>query len=406
MTTLDPARSRLSISAQMLARGLASHGRAVLRGSAERRVVSQCLATLTKNTLFLAAAGVGSTLDELVAREYRRVTPSAPIFVVAPARSGTTLLYNLLATDPQFVGPMLYEVMLPSVVALSAIDGLSARLSDARREAILAQIHGDLEASDAIHRVRLNELEEDGPYFEMRLASPYALRFFPYDPELTASSNLDELHPRARRKVMDGYYRMVQRVLHRGGPGRTYLAKAVCSAGRIGALLERFPDARLVHIVRHPYDVMPSALYMHWVMSHIGIDEDRRPTLSDSTFCRSHIDNMFYTYRTLLEWERRLPAERWLTLRFEQLVADPPAAVTRIYEHFGIPRSDDARQVQERACAQSRRHRARVRPPPLEQFGLTRADVYAALREVFEAYELDPRLDASAQPGPGAPSPT
>lgn len=393
MTTVAPRTtlSALPLSAQVLARGLASHARALVRGGAdERRVVVGCLLTLGATGGYVGLNRLGRGIDRLRGASYRTQRPRAPVFVVAPARSGTTLLYNLLAADSQFVGPKLYQVMFASETLLDAFEAIARRMSESQREAALARIHQDLLKTDAIHRTRIHELEEDGPYFELRMASPFALRHFPFDPELVAHTRLDDLAPAKRRSVMESYYRMVQLVLDRAEHGQTYLAKAVCSAGRIGALLEHFPDARMIHIVRHPYSVFASAMHMHWHMSYVGIDPKRRPPIKDSVFTRSQFENLVYTFRTLLAWERRLPPEGWLTLRFEQLVADPLATIERVYAHFGIERSPAAREAQELACAQSKRHRARVRPPELEAFGLSRAQIHEALGEVFEAYELEP----------------
>ena len=43
----------------------------------------------------------------------------APVFILGHWRSGTTLLHNLLASDPQFAAPNLYQVSFPTHFLLS-----------------------------------------------------------------------------------------------------------------------------------------------------------------------------------------------------------------------------------------------------------------------------------------------
>ncbi len=384
--------SQLPLSLQLLAGGLASHARVLRHGSAaQRRVTLHCLKLLARVSLVNLVSRSFAGLDHVLYPGFKRVRPTAPVFVVAPARSGTTLLYNLLASDPQFVGALLYRSLFPALSFRRAIRALGARLGEERSQEILAKMHRDLEQADSVHRTRVNELEEDGPFFEQRLASPFSMRFFPYWSGMQRRAQLDDCAPAARRGVLKGYYAMVQRVLY-DSPERTYLAKAVCSAGRIASLLELFPDARMIHIVRHPFKVIPSALHMHWVMSNIGVAPSKRPDLYSSVFTHEYFEGLLFNYQRLLEWERRLPPARWLTLRFEGLIADPRGTVDQVYQHFGIERGAAAERAIAAACARASRHRARSKPPTLAQFGLSRAYIRARLRDVFEAYELDPVL--------------
>ena len=42
---------------------------------------------------------------------------------------------------------------------------------------------------------------------------------------------------------------------------------------------ERFPDARFIHIVRSPYDVIPSAIRLFRASNYLGVTEQHRPTM-------------------------------------------------------------------------------------------------------------------------------
>lgn len=377
----------------VMARGLALHLEAWRRGTNGDRQRSLGGLTLLRDFTFrLGIVSVGRALDHLLVPGFRRIVPRNPMFVVAPPRSGTTLLYNLLARDPGVVGVRLYESLLPSITLLELVDRLAANLDEdaSLRRRFLAHEQALFNDLDAIHRIRYGELEEDTTLFDRHMVCPTALRFFPYAERLVPWLTLDDQPPATRRSIMGSYRRAIQRVLYRS-PGRTYLAKNIASAGRVGSLLEAFPDARMINIVRHPYRVLPSALRLVDRTFGMGLPEKRRPELPpDDPYWRAHAELILDSYRRLLRWERTLPAENWLTLRFEDLVGDPMATVRGAYEHFGMPLGGDAEARMLDEVAEAGRHRSFVSEPArLEDYGLSQADVYEAIPEVFEAYGFE-----------------
>jgi hypothetical protein len=383
-----------SPAAAVLARGLRQHLDVLRRGDQDERALARVGRTLMRDMVFrLGISDVGRMLDYVVAPSFRKVKVRAPVFVVSPPRSGTTLLYSLLAADRRFFAPRLYETLLPSVSLLWLAERIGS-LCQRRLGGRLARRFDRWEeqrfaSSDPIHRVRHREIEEDALLFDRHLVCPSSLRLFPRGEELARLVLLDE-HPAAvRAAVMEAYYRALQRLLHRA-PGRTYLVKNVHSAGRIGSLLERFPDARFVHIVRSPYDVIPSAVRLFRASNYLGVTEPYRPTMPLGHECwHVFAEQAIDAYQRLLRWEREVPASQWITLRFSALVGDPLASVREIYEHFDIelPPAVEADVAAEAARAEQFRSTDGT-TPSLEDVGLTRERVYMRLREVFEAYDL------------------
>lgn len=386
--------THLPPAAVLLSRGLLQHAHAILRGSPDERELSRVGVLLLRDLVIrLGVVGAGRALDYVVAPAFRRVPVRAPVFVVAPPRSGTTLLYSMLAADRRFLAPRLYETLMPSVALLELAERLGAFATrhDGGRLA-----HGferweeeRFGSTDSIHRVRHRELEEDTLLFDRHLACPSSLRFFPGGDALARLTALDDQPPATRAAVMEAYYRAIQRLLHRA-PGRTYLAKNVHSAGRIGSLLERFPDARFIHIVRSPYDVIPSAVRLFRVSNYLGADARHRPTLPlDHPSWRVFADLVIDGYRRLLYWEGQVPPAQWITLRFPALVGDPLGTVRQVHRRFAIDLPPDVDAAIASAAARAQQFRSSDGPPPtLADVGLDRATVYDRLRDVFEAYAL------------------
>jgi omega-hydroxy-beta-dihydromenaquinone-9 sulfotransferase len=363
------------------------------RGSADERQLSRVGLRLLRD--FIIRRGIVDTnraLDHVLTPGFRKVQVRAPVFVVAPPRSGTTLLYALLAADPRFLAPRLYETLLPSVSLLRLTEWIGARV--ARRdggEGFSRWEEQRFASSDPIHRVRHREIEEDTLLFDRLLTCPSSLRFFPRADELERLVVLDERPPAVRAAAMADYHRSVQRLLYRA-PGRTWLAKNVHSAGRIGSLLERYPDARFIHIVRSPYDVIPSAVRLLSVSNYLGADEPQRPTLPlDHPAWRVHAELVIDGYQRLLRFERQVPASQWITLRFSALVGDPLGAVRGIYARFDLPLPADVEAAIAAEAARAPTFRSAAGAAlTLEDVGLGRHEVHARLREVFEAYDLPP----------------
>lgn len=85
-------------------------------------------------------------------------------------------------------------------------------------------------------------------------------------------------------------------------------------------IAQLFPDARFVHIHRDPRDVVASILEMEWRSS------DSVAALARE--CRR-------TYRRQARFARELGPERHLTVRYEDLVAEPEAVLERVCAFLG-----------------------------------------------------------------------
>jgi hypothetical protein len=96
----------------------------------------------------------------------------------------------------------------------------------------------------------------------------------------------------------------------------------------------------------------------------------------------------FDYYHYLREVCQRLPPERYICVRFEDLVRDPEHVVERIYGHLGLSMSDTLRArlgeaVQERQERQGTHHYS------LGEYGLDGKTIYRELEDVFATFGFD-----------------
>jgi len=275
----------------------------------------------------------GSMLHSL-ARAYQRrrhgrriaaVQPSPPIFVVGHWRSGTTLLHELLTQDPRSGFADTFECFCPS-------EAISTRWFLPRLRFLLPERRpmDDMPVSWNAPQ------EDEWALANLGLPSPYASLAFP-NQGLDRRDGLDvrALSPARRRQWAEGLRWFVQMVSVRVG-GRIVL-KSPTHTARLEAILEVFPEARFVHIVRDPRAVYRSTLRLWRTLgSHVALQEPTFDGLEESVLAT--YEAMFQAY----ERDRpRVPAGRLVELRYEDLVADPIGQVRGIYDALGLDGFDE-----------------------------------------------------------------
>ncbi|MCA9686407.1 MAG: sulfotransferase, partial [Myxococcales bacterium] len=246
-------------------------------------------------------------------------------------------------------------------------------------------IDKQMAALDDTHTLRLGRLEEDEAFFNDHFSLLNVHILFPTLAERRgAIPVLDQRPPRFRRAVMRRYKNFIRRFLYRVGPERTYLGKNVQSMGRMLSLSETFPDARFIHIVRDPLVQLPSALGLVRAVAKGAHGRVRPP---EDPYWRMVADMLIEQHLYLLEWERKLGPQRWLTLRYDDLIADPAAALRAVYDHFQIPIPEELAPTIDGANERAGEFR-KQRQYSLDDYGISADEVRERLAPVYQAYQL------------------
>jgi hypothetical protein len=101
---------------------------------------------------------------------------------------------------------------------------------------------------------------------------------------------------------------------------------------RMRMLLEMFPKARFVHIIRNPYVVFPSTVNL-WkrLYRNEGFQVPRYEGLGEYVF------RTFERMYEVFERDRSLiPAGQFCEVRYEDLVADPIGQMEQVYGRLGL----------------------------------------------------------------------
>jgi hypothetical protein len=234
----------------------------------------------------------------------------------------------------------------------------------------------------------IDKAEEDEATFALAFQTPAINLFVPY-PEELEQLNFFDLQPKEdRRRFMQFYREVVQRHLFANGPDKTFINKNVFFGARIRSVLEEFPDAIFVYMIRHPYEALPSFLNMwrdKWKVHSPEIDDE-------SPQAKALVKLAFDYYRYALACRRHVPRNQFHVVSYDDLVADPRGTVERIYDKLGFEISPAFAQELDAATSKQRFYES-THEYSLEQFGLTKREVYEALRDVFDEFGFDPELE-------------
>jgi hypothetical protein len=339
--------------------------------------------------LHQAFVWIGLWLDELLFHAYRRIEVREPVFIVGNPRSGTTFLHRLIAQDSARYSTMqMWEILFaPAVVTRRTVRTL-ARLDlllGGPIHRIISRMERRWHEENTMHRVSLRAPEEDD-YLLLHIWSA-----------LTAGLSaglLEEARPytyfdtqlprKDRRRIMDFYRRCVQRHLyaHRAA-GRHYLAKNPALSPKLASVLERFPDAKIICLVRSPFEMVPSYVSMMDFSWRVTGNPARDDNLRDYI-----VDMAQHWYRHPLQVLDALPAEQAVILRYDDLITDPEQAVTAIYEQFGFEITPAFAQTLHAETERAKRYHSRHKYS-LEDAGLTPERIRVEFGDILTRFSFD-----------------
>ena len=324
------------------------------------------------------------SLDHLFFR-FTEIKVQAPIFIISSPRSGSTLLHRIMVRDGErFTAFRLWQAIFPNLLTQAPVRWLG-RLDANRGGRLRARFEAledrRLSRTDRYHKIRLTEAEEDEVLLLHACASELLGNVFPIPEIWKEYRNFDTL-PEGRREALMGFYRAcVQRHLLLEGTGRTFLSKNPPFCHKVGALNETFPDARFVLLVRNPVESICSLLSM--LAAFRSTQGIASATLEHPSRDDGALGFALDCYTNALRALDALPPERYLIIRYEDLVASPKATVERIYADFGLTITPAFHETLVAEEAKSKAYQSRHTYTP-EQFGLTHAEIERMASSVYE----------------------
>jgi len=251
-----------------------------------------------------------------------------PVFVLGEHRSGTTILYKLLALSGSFNYQTVYHTLYYEQLLANHLLGTTAQARQALNE-FLRSLGVSTRLVDEI------EFTDDYPEEYCFFLQPRSLSF------------------RLNRRNLRIFDQLCRKIQYTGDPGRQLLLKNPFDFDNFLAIKRWLPGARFVFIHRHPLSTLNSMLqmmrrnwregnvinqlysrvyaslqgnrgfvrFMQWVLG-----ADSHVQLGRRLMARRIAQRASYYRRHVTE----LPAEDYVSLRYEDLCQDPQGQMERI----------------------------------------------------------------------------
>jgi hypothetical protein len=255
--------------------------------------------------------------------------PENPVFILGHWRSGTTLLHNMIAQDPQFAFVTTYQGVFPNQLLGSKwlFRNIMQGLMPEKRPSDNMLLSADFPQ------------EEE---FALGNTCPYSLYNFWYFPDSAMEFydkyiRFEGVNNEVKKGWISSYTKLMKKSMLYHGK-QQFVSKNPPHTGRIKILLEAFPNAKFIYIYRNPITVFESTKKLISSTIH--------------TLNFQHIDED-WVERTIFEYYKRIihdyedakhliPRGNLVEVKFEDFEKDTVSGLKNIYESLSIAGLDKA----------------------------------------------------------------
>ena len=245
--------------------------------------------------------------------------PRNPVFIIGHWRTGSTFLHQLMDLDDQFAAPTVFQVSIPDsfLVSRKYYEPVMSRVMRARRPMDNVKLGFD------------EPQEDEYALLKLTLDSPLVKLIFPESPDyfLKGYENFNP-SPEGQGKWEKEMLNFCRKLDY--ASGKRIIFKNPFHSMRIQLLIKMFPDARFIHIHRHPYKVVPSTINMWNIVGKQNRLKKRwkAPEVKDVV---SLLDKMYDKVQKDLS---DLNENFWYEIQFEQFEKNPKTELQKMYNHF------------------------------------------------------------------------
>lgn len=258
-----------------------------------------------------------------------------PIVVTGLGRSGTTLLHELLACDPDNRPPLLWELFHTVPGAMSTREHADGLTSDwiATADAEITLMDEMVPAFTTMHENRGHLPTECIFLFAHQFSSDQFTGLYNVPSYTIWKSGIDQA-------PIYAWHRRMLQTLQWAKPTVRWVVKAPSHLSSLPLVFDTYPDARVVITHRDPLRVVGSLAdtmaTLHWMHSNRVAHQ----TLVEFLCMGVELQMNAVTAE---RDSGALPLDRIEDVRYTDLVADPLATVARLYQAWGLELSEAAR---------------------------------------------------------------
>ena len=290
-----------------------------------------------------------------------------PLFIIGLPRTGTTILFETLAANPDLRAPLTWEcrdfALAHNYTAPAQEDPRILKLG---RQ--MSQVDRLMPGFTAIHHF--------GPFIptecigltllDMASEQVAALTWMPSYRKFLLENDFSTAFDWHRRGL---------RYLQSTQPDKSWILKTPMHTGYLDMLVKFYPDARFIHNHRDPMTVISSVANLYRVSRSGWTDQP-------NTNARAQSDAHYYLefIRRTLAFRANDPEEntRFFDVSFNTFVSDPMPLISQLFTHFERPLTDEGFNAMEHYLKNRPRGKFGKHHYSAEQFGFTEEE-YAPL---------------------------
>ncbi len=335
--------------------------------------------------LFLLFTHFTLFLDKIFFPQYQKLKVKNPVFIIGNPRSGTSFLHNLLTQTEDFVAFKTWQIFFPALTARVLVKPIVNYLIRHNLTQMMPESSG--------HEVYLDRVEHDEFLFVHKLDTQFVLLLSPLGldereyPELRLYDRQSDSRRYSSVKFFQEclkrqiYYTKKEQVI-------AHLHFSTC---RIKTLLETFPDAKFIYLVRSPQETIPSHLTLEYntFKNQKRLNNIPKAKLQRYFERRYRYDLELYRYFYELQKKAEIPSENIMVLPYNLLCSDLEKSFTQIENFTGIKSSDELRQAVKKQAGKQKQYQRQHKIIDLQQFGLSKEQIAQDFDFVFEKYNFE-----------------
>lgn len=328
-------------------------------------------------------------LDRWFFPHYRHVQIKDPLFIIGNPRSGTSFLHRQLTQTQEFTAFETWQLMFPALTARVLFKPLIDYLIRSGRSTLLPAHLG--------HELSLNQVEHDEFLFFYKLDTQFVTVLSPlaYDDREYPELRLHDQQPRDRRLNSVQFLKgCLQRQLYTTG-NRRVISHLHFSVHRVKSLLEVFPDAKFIYLVRSPHDTIPSHLSLNYnTLLHTAASKNIAPQKIMVFLQRRYrYDIELYYYFYTLQKNYDLSPKKVLVIQYHELTSSLKSIVKKISQYADMSFSDELLQLIHQTDKAQQSYARKHQIIPLEKFNLNHEQIAKDLCFIFNQYQFNHSLE-------------
>ena len=301
-----------------------------------------------------------------------------PIMIVGNPRSGTTFLHRYLVRNEIGVGSQLWQMLYPSILLqkmLRPVLPFLEKISPARHH------------STAAHKTSLQSVETDDVAIFFRFLDGFFLYGFILS---WAEENLFSWVDPNIRNTSNRDYKWLESIWLRN----QYIENSERTVGKLFSLsanlpefLERFPDSKILYIIRDPLSVIPSGLSLV-----TGVLDKRFGFWKQPEEKRNHFINRLYgglvqlLLRFHSDWtNEKIDKSRVMIVPFDRMMTDFDHLMSEIIEFIDHPSSDSLKKDILETAEKQRKFKSEHKYD-LEKFGLSEQQIIKDCTPIYDTF--------------------